>query len=277
MSWHADAALLERYTEGTIDDAHASSLEAHLLACETCRSGVAAFGDVPRLERVWAGVDEAIDAPETGVVERTLVRLGVREHVARLLAATPSLRLSWLSAEALALGFALLAANAATTAVGRELSTFLFLVVAAVLPLGGVAVAYGPEFDPTHEIGLAAPMRSFRLLLIRAAAVLGTSTIVTAIAALALPSLDWRAAAWTLPSVALVLGSLALATRLRPTIASGAVVFLWVAIAIVAAYHRTDRFVIFRGGGQAVFLAVIALSALVLARRRDAFERGGTA
>jgi hypothetical protein len=32
--------------------------------------------------------------------------------------------------------------------------------------------------------------------------------------------------------------------------------------------------VIFRGGGQAVFLIVIALSAIVIARRREAFEQG---
>ena len=273
-TWHADPGLLARYASGELDDARAYSLEAHLLSCDTCRSGVAAFADADRLEGMWAEVDDALDAPAPGVVERALVRIGVRQHVARLLAATPSLRLSWFAAEAVALAFAVTAANAAVTARGRELGLFLFLVVAALLPVGGVAAAYGPGFDPTYEVGLASPMRSSRLLLIRATAVLGTSTVLTGVAALALPSLDWRAAAWTLPSVALVLGSLALGTRLRPLVASGTVTFVWIATAIIAAYHRTDRFAMFRGGGQAVFLVVIALSALVLARRGEAFEQG---
>ncbi len=273
-TWHADTALLSAYASGDLDAARAYSLEAHLLACDRCRAGIGSVSDHEQLDRMWSEVTETVDAPRPGVVERGLVGIGVRDHVARLLAATPSLRLSWLGAEALALGFAVVAADSAVTEAGRELGMFLFLVVAALLPVGGVAAAYGPGLDPTYEVSLSSPMRSFGLLMIRAAAVLGTSIAIAGLAALALPGWDWAAVAWLLPSLGLTLASLALATRLRPLVAAGTVTFAWVAIALVAAYGTNDRLVIFRGGGQAVFLIVIALSAIVIARRREAFEQG---
>lgn len=273
-TWHADTPLLSRYASGDLDAARAYSLEAHLLACHLCRSAVRDVSDRAQLDRMWVEVAEAVDAPNAGVVERGLVRLGVSDHVARLLAATPSLRLSWLGAEALALGFAVVAANSAITERGRSLGTFLFLVVAALLPVGGVAAAYGPGLDPTYEVSLASPMRSFGLLMTRAAAVLGTSTILAGVAALALPGMSWTTVAWLLPSLGLTLASLALATRLRPLVAAGSVTVAWAAVSMIAARASNDRFEIFRGGGQAAFLVVIALSAIVIARRREAFEQG---
>jgi anti-sigma factor RsiW len=273
-TWHADTALLTRYANGDLDEARAYSLEAHLLACDTCRAGVATVSDHAQLDRMWAEVTEAVDAPRTGVVERGLVRLGVSDHVARLLAATPSLRLSWFGAEALALGFAVVAANSAITERGRSLGTFLFLVVAALLPVGGVAAAYGPGLDPTYEVSLASPMRSFGLLMTRAAAVLGTSTVLAGVAALSLPGMGWTTVAWLLPSLGLTLASLALATRVRPLVAAGSVTVAWAAVSMIASHASHDRFEIFRGGGQTAFLVIIALSTIVIARRREAFEQG---
>src|SRR5207244_252576 len=109
-TWHADEVLLAQYGTGAIDDTRAYSLEAHLLNCPLCRSSLAEYADADVLERVWAGVVDALDAPAPGIVERGLLSLGVRGHVARLLAATPSLRFSWFAAEAIALGFAVVAA-----------------------------------------------------------------------------------------------------------------------------------------------------------------------
>lgn len=273
-TWHADDDLLARYAAGDLDDARAYSLEAHLLECEVCRRALAPSSDRATLDRVWAEVAETVDAPRAGVIERGLLRLGIREHVARLLAATPSLRLSWFAAEAVALGMAVISANAARSGDRRDLAMFLFLVVAALLPVAGVAAAYGPGVDPAYDVGRASPMQSFRLLLIRAAAVLGSSMVLAGIAALALPSTDWRAAAWLLPSLALTLASLALSTYLRPLWSAAIVTVSWVFAAAIARAPGPDRFVVFRGGGQIAFLVVIAVSAWVLARRRWAFEQG---
>jgi hypothetical protein len=273
-TWHADDDLLARYAAGDLDDARAYSLEAHLLGCEPCRLALGPRSDRATLDRVWTEITETVDAPRAGVIERGLLRLGVREHIARLLAATPSLRLSWFAAEAVALGMAVISANAAHRGDREELAMLLFLVVAALLPVAGVAAAYGPGVDPAYDVGRASPMQSFRLLLIRAAAVLGSSMILAGIAALALPSTDWRMAAWLLPSLALTLASLALSTFLRPLRSAAIVTFSWVFVAAVATAPGPDRLVVFRGGGQIAFVFVIAVSAWVLAQRRWAFEQG---
>jgi hypothetical protein len=271
-AWHADGALLARYAANELDDARAYSVEAHLMACETCRTALVV--EPARLEAMWTEVAQVLDAPQPGIVERGLRWIGVKEHVARLLAATPSLRLSWFAAEAVALGSAVAAANGARSGPDATVGLLFFLVVAALLPVAGVAVAFGPRVDPTYEVGAAAPMRSYRLFLIRSAAVLATSVVLAAIAAIALPVFDWTAAAWLLPSLGLTLGTLALATYLRPLVAACAVTASWLAVAIGAASVRSDDLAMFRAGGQAVFLVVIAGSAWVLARRHETFEEG---
>jgi hypothetical protein len=273
-TWHADTALLAHYAADELDDARAYSVEAHLIACETCRTALAPAVDAARLDAMWAEVADRVDAPNPGIVERGLVWLGVKEHAARLLAATPSLRLSWLAAEALVLGFTVFSAGIAAGGPDADVATLVFLVMAAVLPVAGVAVAFGPTVDPTYEIGTAAPMRGYRLLLVRATAVLVTSLALTSAAALALPGLGWTAAAWLLPSLGLTLGTLALATYLRPLHAAAGVALTWVSIAWIFAAVRPDTLAVFRLGGQVVFLLVIAVSAWVLAHRREAFEEG---
>jgi anti-sigma factor RsiW len=273
-TWHADTELLDRYASGTIDDAQASSIEAHLLACRACRSGLRGRVRTETLERAWAGVVDVMDTPRPGIVERGLRSLGVPDHVARLLAATPSLSLSWFAAEAIALGFAVIAADAATTDGRYDLGLLVFLVVAALLPVGGVAVAYGPGVDPTFEVAQSSPMRSYRLLLIRSTAVLVSSAVLAAAAALALPALDWRAMAWVLPSLGLTLATLALSTWLRPLVAAGGVTLAWIFASFLAASDPADRLVVFRGGGQIAFLVLVAVSVLALASRREALEQG---
>src|SRR5438128_6110673 len=124
MSWHADASLLARYAAGSIDDARASSVEAHLVACADCRQAVATTVDTTRLDAIWAEVTDTVDAPRPHLLERILRHIGVRDHDARLLAATPSLRLSWLLAITASLAFLVAAADAGP----RQL--VLFLVVA---------------------------------------------------------------------------------------------------------------------------------------------------
>ena len=273
-TWHADEALLARYAADDLDDARAYSVEAHLMACETCRAALAGSVDPARLDAIWAGVTDQVDAPSPGIVERGLLWLGVKEHAARLLAATPSLRLSWFTAEALVLGFAAFTANRAAGGPRADVVTLLFLMMAALLPVAGVAAAFGPGVDPTYEIGTAAPMRSYRLLLVRATAVLLTSLALTSVAALALPGWEWTAAAWLLPSLGLTLGTLALATYLRPLRAAAAVGFAWVSVVWIAAALPSGTLTVFRSGGQVAFLMIIAVSSWVLAHRREAYEEG---
>lgn len=284
MSWHADTRLLDHYAAGSLASADAASLEAHLLACPQCRQGLAPRVDPRRLAATWTAIDAALDAPRPGPVERLLCRLGVSDHLARLLASTPSLRTSWLTAVALALAFAVVAAYGGT----GEQALLVFLVVAPLLPLAGVAAAFTPSVDPAAEVALAAPMRTFRLLLVRAAAVLVPTLILTSLAALTLPGPGWAATAWLLPSVALAVSALALSTYVSPAPAAAAVALLWVAGVVASEVVASGGLAglrlggsiesdLFRAAGQLGFGMASAAAAAVLANRRHVFEIGRTA
>jgi hypothetical protein len=264
MSWHEDIRHLEAYAVGEIDEVLASSIEAHLLGCSTCRSDVAAFADHSRIDRLWEDFEERMASPHRGPIERLMTLVGVSDHVARLVAATPSLRASWFGAIAMALAFALLAS--------RTGGAIAFLVLAPLVPVAGVAASFGPGIDPTYEVGLAAPMRGSRLLFVRALAVLVSSVIIAGAAALALPTLDWTALAWLLPSLGLSTASLALSTYWTPLWASGVVAAAWVSgVALVESSSRVDL-AAFRGPGQVLFGVVALVSLGVLASRREAFD-----
>jgi Putative zinc-finger len=267
-AWHADGALLAAYHDQRLDAAARWSVEAHLTSCAACRLRARALVDPARLERVRTALIEAVDLPRAGVAERLLVRLGVAEHTARLLAATPALRGSWLLAVAVVLGFAVLAG---WTHPGQD-ANLAFLCVAPLLPLAGIAAAYGPGVDPTYEIGLAAPLSSFRLLLLRAAAVLGAATLLAAAASLALPQLGPGAAGWLLPSLGLTASGLALATTVEPLRAIGITAGAWVIAVVVTVLPPAPSSVLFAVAGQVGFAALALLAAAVLLVRRGHFE-----
>jgi hypothetical protein len=271
-TWHADLDALELYSTGHLDDVRASSLEAHLLACAHCRGALAAGVPGAQLDTIWNTIVDALDAPQPGIVERTLLLLGVHEHVARLLAATTSLRFSWFLAEAFALGSAAFAAQytAGTRAGGATL--FLFLVLAALAPVAGVAAAFGPGVDPAYEIGIASPMRGDRLLFVRVTAVLGASILIAGIATLALPNLDWTVTLWLLPALGLTLTTLAVATWLEPIAAACAVGLAWLVVATTSSVATTDPLAVFHVVGQLGSALAIVTSVLVLAQRHSAYE-----
>jgi hypothetical protein len=267
-AWHADGKLLAAYTAGRLDVAGTWSVEAHLTSCAGCRELAGALADPERVRRVRAALIAAVDVPRTSVAERLLVRLGVADHTARLLAATPALRASWLLAVAATLGFAVAAAR-----VGQGPDASLaFLTVAPLLPLASIAVAYGPGIDPTYEIGLAAPMRGVRLLLLRAAAVVGAAVVLAAAASLALPGLGLSAAGWLLPALALAVCSLALATVVEPLRAIGITAGAWIFAVVVTIPPPAPSSVLFAVAGQVAFAALALLGAAVLLLRRGHFE-----
>ncbi len=270
VTWHADADLLGAYAAGQLDAARAMSVEAHLDACGACRAALAPFADQERLEGILGAVLDDLDAPTPGLVERQLPRLGVREHTARLLAATPSLRLAWFMAVAFALGFAVLMAR-----YGGVGGRFMFLAVAPLIPLAGVTAAYGPLADPAYELALAAPVSKLRRLLLRAAAVLVSTVALMAFATPFLRGFGWLAAAWLLPSVALVVGSLALATMLLPGQAISATAVAWILCCLASSEVHGDPLLLWRAGGQLAFALLAALAVAVVTLRRDAWRRGG--
>jgi signal transduction histidine kinase len=205
-----------------------------------------------------------------GRLERVLARVGVGDHVARLLAATPSLRLSWFGAAAVAVGFSAWAASSGTPG-----GTLFFLVLAPLVPVAGVAAAYGPWIDPMFEVTQAAPMSSFRLVLLRASAVLVVTSVVVGAAAVALPGAGWTTAAWILPALGLTLGSLALSTFMPTHWAAFAVTLAWFATLIVTRSLSSDRLAAFRGPGQVAFFTLAVGSSVLISWRRERLEIEG--
>ena len=272
MTWHVEPRVLEAYADETIDQVHAYSVEAHLVSCEMCRNQIAGFVDRTRLDHVWTEIVDVVALPKPGPIERSLLKIGVEQHVARLLAATPSLRLSWLTAIVLTLSFAVIASYQI------ENGFLLFLIVAPLLPLAGIAVAYGPGVDPTYEIGLASPTRGLYILSIRATAVLITTTVPAVVAALALPQPTWAVVAWLLPSLGLTTTSLALTTRFRPLRSASLVAGAWVAGSALAMIYATQSSAtvedLFGGWMQIALLLLTLGSVILLYEGRESFERG---
>jgi hypothetical protein len=266
-TWHADDRDLSRYVAGTIDDTRAGSIEAHLVSCDHCRQQVAGLADHDRLGAAWAGIVDTLDAPRAAIVERLVRRAGVRPHTARVLAATPSLRGSWLLAMVVALGFVTVVAQT-----GTDRGLAVFLMVAPLIPVAGVAAAFGPGLDPTWEITAALPGGGFRLLLLRASAVFGATFVIAAVGALALPGWSWTAAAWVLPALALTLASLALSTFTSAERAASAVGVAWIVVVVASAHESRNLLTAFGAGGQLSLAAVAVVAAVLVAQRRDSFE-----
>lgn len=260
--WHLEPETIQRYAQGTAPLDLAASAEAHLMKCAVCRGAISCYVDTRRVETIWHEVVDRLDAPRRSVPERMLTRLGVGEATARLVAATPTLRGPWL------LAIAAVLALAAETAQIDERFLRMFLVVAPLGPLAGVAVAFTGGLDPTREIALAAPYSGLRLLLIRTAAVLAVTVPIVAAAGLALPGSRWLAAAWLLPTAGLTCAALTLTARMTPVVAIGVVATGWVLVtALTAIAGHLD--LAFGIGAQTFWLAVAVGGGLWLALTRN--------
>lgn len=267
MNWHIEVPLMEAYLSDALDGISASSVEQHLLRCPDCRVALAAAAPLPAADTdaIWLSIRDVVEVPQPTFIERLATRLGTSAAEARLLAAAPSLRPSWLAGVAAASMLAVLAAW-----FGNDDSIALFLCVAPLAPLAGVALAYGPGADPSHEIVTAAPYPSLRLMLLRAAAVLMTSIPIVAVAAILLPVQPWIAVGWLLPCLAFSLGALALSPRVPLTTFAATVGVLWPTAVLLAVVTRNPASVV-APAIQPVYLclALLALGA-ILVRSRSA-------
>ena len=232
-TWHADDAGLSRYVAGDAGPVDGASIEQHLVRCADCRARIAEHVPVQPLDLVWNRIQQQVEEPRPTPVQRALVRAGLPESDALLVAAAPSLRTSWLLGLAGTLGFVALA-----VAYGGARGLAFFLLVAPLVPVAGVAFAYGPDVDPAYEVGRAAPYPATRLLLLRTAAVLATCLPLVAATSLVVPGLDATAFAWLLPALAFSAVVLAASTWCRPLVAATAVGLGWACAVAVAAAVR---------------------------------------
>ncbi|MDX3531963.1 zf-HC2 domain-containing protein [Streptomyces sp. ID05-39B] len=267
MTWHVADEDLRAYVRGELAAPLLWSADTHLTGCAECRSRLAGAADPVALDEAWERLDAELDAPRPSLAERLLMRLGVADHTARLLTATPVLRRSWLLAVLSLLVMTVLAVHL----VDRPA---LFLALAPLLPLGGVALSYGPALDPSYEMAVVAPMHGFRLLMIRTVAVLTAGLAFNGLATLALPEYGLLALTWLLPALALTATGLALTPRLGPVLAPGLVGGAWVTLLAVvqSQAHSGTTLVPFTAAGQSASAAIAALATVLLYQTRDRFD-----
>ncbi|MDF6021273.1 zf-HC2 domain-containing protein [Streptomyces sp. JH34] len=200
---HASVRLIGRYARGDADIAadEVWALEAHLEACATCRTRLSdavetGAPDVTSLiGTVWRGLEPSLDTAPTMPARR-------RRPVWLTAWLTPAMA-PWL---AMTVGVVLIALALDLAAPGfSEVS--LVLLLAPVLPLGGVAASWSRGLDPAYELTAAAPRAGLHLVLRRTASVL--AVVVPVLLAAGWPA-GVSAAQWLLPCLALTSAALAL-------------------------------------------------------------------
>ncbi|MEV4113801.1 zf-HC2 domain-containing protein [Nonomuraea sp. NPDC049695] len=260
-SRHVPGHLLARYLSGGLDPARATFVDAHLATCAHCRAAVPA--DPVWLAESREAIAAVVGRQELTLLERALVRMGVPEHVSRLLAATPTLSRSWLLSVIFVLVFAVTVARL-WSAHGEGL--LVFLVVAPVLPLAGIALAYGRHVDPAYELLAATPAAGPRLLLVRACAVLAAAVVLTGAATPLIPGMT---VTWLLPALFLAACCLALSGRVPMPVAAAVPAGAWLAAVLFARGSAGDAFTVFRPAAQALYgCATLILAAIVFVRLR---------
>jgi Putative zinc-finger len=227
--WHVSDRDLGAWIDGTASPIGAASVEQHLVGCDRCQSAVGEFVQAAPLNAVWYSIRSRIETPRLNLVGRCLARLGMPERNAMLISTAPSLSSAWLTGVVLALAFAVLAANSAGTR-----GIVIYLLIAPLAPLVGIAAAFGARSDPLFELTVASPYSKFRLLLWRSAAVLATTIPITLMAAIPLHAPWWIGAAWLLPAASLVALALASPGGLDPQSTSTAAAVGWIAVNLLA-------------------------------------------
>lgn len=279
-TYHAAAPDLRAWVEGRAAPLVAVSVEAHLVRCAACRTAVAGtYADVgggcrvdaheqalPDLDATWGLVRDRVEAPKPVWAERVLVRLGMDADDAGLVVAAPSLRGSWVTALTLALVFALAAGAPASGAAGVT----LFLLVAPLVPVFTVALAYGPEASAALEQEASTPYPVTRLILLRTVAVLAVCLPVAAGAGLLLPGrLPYL---WLLPAAAFTASVLGLSTWMTPLRAALVVTVAW-AVVVGASAHHDSAVTVLDGPHLAAYALLFLAGPTILVCR---FRQRGT-
>ena len=266
-TWHAEPELLAAYVAGSLDAIEGASVEQHLLRCDSCRRAVRPLLDRRLLDRAWAGVRDAVQSPPLPLPIRLARRCGLTEPTAILLAATASLRTAWLVSAFVAVAFATFAAGLSG---GAALAPFL--LVAPLVPVIGVAAAYGPHSDPLEALVVTAPHGRTRLILTRTLAVLVSVLPFTALLGLLLPGPSWLAVAWLGPALALVPVLLAVSSFVGPRTGGVLVALAWCAVVVFSLRGLPATWPV-EATQQAVYLVLALTSGAVLIVRSRA-DRG---
>ncbi len=269
QAWHVPAPTMSAWVGGEASAVAADTIEQHVMACAHCRDAAAvATRDLASvdLDRVWAGVTDQIHPQSPSAVVRVLRRLGVPEPDAVVAGMTPAFTAAWVAALTAVLGATLLASF-----VSPDRAQAAYLLLAPLVPLGGVALSYGEGVDPAYELTLSTPYPQFRLLLLRTAVVLVACAPLTILVGLALQPW-WVAFAWLAPGLAFVLATLAASTWWPLRYAAAGTGTLWVAVT-ASAFLLGDELAVVGPVAMAVYAGVVAVAGWVLGTRGQALSR----
>lgn len=223
--------------------------------------------DPGRLDANWRAITIELDAPRPSRLERLLRVARVPSTMTRLVAATPALRRSWY----LSVGAVVLIGLSIADPSNPD-SLLALLILAPMLPVLGVALAYGTAADPSHEIQVATPTSGLRVVIVRATVVIAVSAAVVIALSLANEAARPQAAAWLLPAVAVTASSLAAMTVVAPRRATMIVAVVWFVVVLGAREAAGDPLAAFRLGGQVAAVVATAAAVTVVAVRRDRFD-----
>ncbi|MEV0194105.1 zf-HC2 domain-containing protein [Kitasatospora purpeofusca] len=272
---HPSARLLAAYLDDDAATTAADELwavEAHLETCPACRERLSA-AVCPGAPAVGTGAP-AVAALTAAVWSELEPRLAVvapappRRPAARLSTWTTPAMAPWLAMVLVVTALALLLdrANPGPDRVS------LLLVLAPVLPVGGVAAAWSRGLDPAYELTVATPRAGLPLLLRRTAAVL----------AVVLPALllgGWAtgvtAAQWLLPCLAFTSTTLALGALLGVTRAAVAVAAGWLAVVVAPTVAAGRTAAVLRADGLPLWGVLLALGVAVVVARRGTWTAPG--
>lgn len=224
--------------------------------------------DQTRIDANWRAIRIELDAPTPGVVERTLRACGLPSEVTRMMAATPALRRSWFVALFVVATIGLIALGDTQP---RD-AFFNVALLAPLVPVAGIAMAYSPSNDPAHEIELATPSKGLRLLLVRAATVQAVTTLVLGGVSLLMPVTASVSLGWLLPSLGLTSVVLGLMAVMAPRRAAWTGSLGWVGIMLVTSRQFDDRLDAFGPGTQMVASILVVLGLVVVRQQRDRFD-----
>ena len=268
--WHLDEATLRAYVDGYPLPVIGASVEAHLVDCPDCRVRLGELMPHARVDEAWTAIRAHIEAPRRSGAEKLMHLVGMSTEVARFLVAVPAFRGAWLLGLLAVTLFAGLAALFA-----GEHGLALFLIVAPLAPVAGVAASFGGDADPCHELVTATPYPAVRLLLLRTTGVLITSLPITLLVGLALPGPAWLGVAWLSPAAAGVSLTLLLSPVIGSTVTSATLGACWSA-GVVSASWVGDPSTVADPAVQLVSAALTLAAVAAILLRQPSFEHLGS-
>jgi len=211
-----------------------------------------------------------ITAPPRSRFERALLALRVPEPTARLMAATPVLRWAWFAAVGLVL---VLAAGAGSKQWESGDQLAVFLALAPVIPVLGVALAYGPHSDRAHEVTVATPLSGLRLILLRTITVVVAAATLSLLTVLTSPTHGWLRLAWLLPALATTTTALVLGAYVGMRSAAIGVALGWLTLVVITAQVARNATAPFGAIGQMIAVGVTVVGAAMLLASRRRLDR----